>query len=39
YIHLSSSVLRSELSYQKQGLVESVNQNIGRKIVKDIVLK
>ena len=39
YIHLSSSVLRSELSYQKQGLVESINQNIGRKIVKDIVLK
>ena len=39
YIHLSSSVLRSELSYQKQGLVESVNQNVGRKIVKDIVLK
>ena len=39
YIHLSSSVLRSELSYQKQGLIESVNQNIGRKIVKDIILK
>ena len=39
HIHLSSSVLRSELSYQKQGLVDSINQNIGRKIVKDIILK
>ena len=39
YIHLSSSVLRSELSYQKQGLVDSINQNIGRKIVKNIILK
>ena len=39
YIHLSSSVLRSELSYQKQGLVDSINQNIGRKIVKDIILR
>ena len=39
YINLSSSVLRSELSYQKQGLVDSINQNIGRKIVKDIILK
>ena len=39
YIHLSSSVLRSELSYQKQGLVDSINQNIGRKIVKEIILR
>ena len=39
YIHLSSSVLRSELSYQKQGLVNNINQNIGRKIVKEIILK
>ena len=39
YIDLSSSVLRSELSYQKQGLVDSINHNIGREIVKNIVLK
>ena len=39
YIHLSSSVLRSELSYQKQGLIDNINQNIRRKIVKDIILK
>ena len=39
YICLSSSVLRNELSMQKQGLISSVNQSIGKKLVKDIVLK
>ena len=39
YIHLSSSVLRSELSYQKQELIDNINKNIGRKIVKEIILK
>ena len=39
YIHLSSSVSRSEISYQKQGLIDNINQNIGNKIVKDIILK
>lgn len=39
YLQLSSSVLRSELSYQKQGLIDSINQSIGKKSVKDIILK
>ncbi|MBT3417818.1 MAG: DUF721 domain-containing protein [Flavobacteriales bacterium] len=39
YIHLTSSVLRSELSYQKEGMIESINKNIGRKVVKEIILK
>ena len=39
YIYLSSSVLRSELSYQKQGLIDGINKNIGRKIVKEIILR
>ena len=39
YIHLSSSVLRSELSYKKQGLIDDINQNVGRKIVKEIILR
>lgn len=38
-LHLSSSVLRSELSYQKQGLIDSINQSVGKKSVKDIILK
>lgn len=39
YIHLSSSVLRSELSYQKEGLKDSINKNLGSNLVKDIILK
>ena len=39
YISLSSSVLRNELFMQKAGLISSVNQNIGKKLVKDIILK
>ena len=39
YIHLTSSVLRSELSYQKEAMIESINKNIGKKIVKEIILK
>ena len=39
YICLSSSVLRNELSMQKQGLISNVNQSIGKKLVKNIVLK
>tara|TARA_B100001029_G_C14951253_1_gene388924 strand:+ start:363 stop:656 length:294 start_codon:yes stop_codon:yes gene_type:complete len=39
YIYFSSSVLRSEISYQKQGLIDNINANIGAKIVKDIILK
>jgi len=39
YIHLSSSVLRAELLYQKKGLIDILNKNIGKKIVQDIILK
>ena len=39
FIHLSSSVLRSELSYQKEGMIDSINTKIGKKLVKEIVLK
>ena len=39
YIQVSSSVLRNELAYQKEGIIDSINKNIGKKIVKDILLK
>lgn len=39
FVHLSSSVLRSELSYQKAGMIDSINTKIGKKLVKEIVLK
>ncbi|MAO71694.1 MAG: hypothetical protein CMD02_04190 [Flavobacteriales bacterium] len=39
YIHLSSSVLRNELSFQKESIIDNINRNIDKKIVKDIVFK
>ena len=39
YIHLSSSVLRNELSFQKEGIIESINNKLSKKVVKDIVFK
>ena len=38
YLHLSSSVLRSEISYQKIDLINTVNEKIGKKLIKDILL-
>ena len=39
YIHLSSSVLRNELSFQKEGIIDSINNKHSKKVVKDIVFK
>ena len=39
FLHLNSSVLRSELKYQKEGIIESINKKMGKKIVKDVQLK
>jgi len=39
YVKLNSSVLCNELSYKKSELKEQINQKLGRKIVKEIILK
>ena len=39
YIYLSSSVLRNELSFQKDSIIDSINNKLSKKIVKDIVFK
>ena len=39
HIKLSSSALRNELSYQKTELIQKINSNLGKEIVKDIILK
>ena len=39
YIHLSSSVLRNELSFQKEGIIDSINNKLSKKVVKDIIFK
>ena len=39
YVSLSSSVLRQELSYGKQKIVDLINDEIGTKIIDKIVLR
>ena len=39
YINLSSSVLRQELSYGKQKIIDLLNDEIGESIVTKIVLR
>lgn len=39
YVELTSSVLREELSYGKDKIIKMINQELGREVVKDVVLK
>ena len=39
HIRLNSSTLRQELSYKKSKLVDDLNDMVGKKVIKDIILK
>ncbi|GAA4813525.1 DUF721 domain-containing protein [Litoribaculum gwangyangense] len=39
YIQLSSSVLREELSYGKQKIITMLNEELGKEIVKKLILR
>ena len=39
YIQLSSSVLREELSYGKEKIITMLNEELGKEIIKKIVLR
>ncbi len=39
YIHLTSPVLRNELSYMKTRIMEVLNEEAGEKIIKKVVLR
>ena len=39
YIKLKSSVVRNELSYKKTEFIKRINQEIGKELITDIVLK
>ena len=39
YVHLNSSVVRSELLMLRQALKEKLNEKAGSEVIKDIVLK
>jgi len=39
YVQLSSSVLREELSYGKEKIIKLVNEELGKDLIKKIVLR
>lgn len=39
YVSLSSAVLREELSYGKQKIVKMINEEIGKEVIKDVILR
>lgn len=39
YVQLSSSVLREELSYGKQKIIDILNDELGKVIIKKLVLR
>ncbi len=39
YISLSSSVLREELSYGKEKIIKMINEELGKELVKSLVLR
>lgn len=39
YVSLSSSVLREELSYGKQKIIDMLNEDIGKQLIDKLVLR
>lgn len=39
YVQLSSSVLREELSYGKQKIIDMLNEELGEELIKKLVLR
>ena len=39
YVELTSSVLREELSYGREKIIRLLNDELGREVVTDVVLR
>lgn len=39
YVQLSSSVLREELSYGKQKIIDMLNEELGKNIIRKLILR
>ena len=39
YVSLTSAVLRQELSYGKEKIIKMINEQIGKEVIKDVVLR
>lgn len=39
YVSLTSSVLREELSYGKQKIIKLLNEQLGKELIKELILR
>lgn len=39
FVSLTSSVLREELSYGKQKIIEMLNEQLGKNLIKELILR
>ncbi|WP_309614079.1 DUF721 domain-containing protein [Flavobacterium sp.] len=39
YVSLTSAVLREELSYGKQKIIKMINEELGKEVIKDVILR
>jgi hypothetical protein len=39
YVELTSAVLREELSYGKDKIIKMINEELGKEVVKEVVLR
>ena len=39
YVALTSAVLREELSYGKQKIISMINEELGKEVIKEVVLR
>jgi hypothetical protein len=39
YVSLTSAVLREELSYGKQKIIKMINEELGKEVIKEVVLR
>lgn len=39
YVSLTSAVLREELSYGKQKIIKMINDELGKEVIKEVILR
>ncbi|MBC7439843.1 MAG: DUF721 domain-containing protein [Flavobacterium sp.] len=39
YVYLTSAVLREELSYGKEKIIKMINEELGKEVIKEVVLR
>ena len=39
YVYLTSAVLREELSYGKDKIIKMINEELGKEVIKEVVLR